>query len=206
MYSKAHNFNFNKILGGVGALLVAVGSLTLFSGSVGIIGIIGLPLVLLAIKNLVYEFKDYTVYTTAVLGFFCGLIGTVIAIIVFAVFNFFSGFIFTHPFVSLFGMLIAFAAWGVMFLFLLGSSVFFKHTFNNLANLAYSNILRKGASLLLIGSALTIVVIGFILLFVAWVLIAIGFFSIRSPNSTPAYEWIPPNHTNRYTRKLSTLL
>lgn len=181
MYTEeSRSFGANKILGGIGSLLSAVGSLSLFSGPIGVVGIIGLILVLIAIKGFSEEYRSYSTYHTALLAFFCGAIGTIIAIIVFAAFDFFSVIFYAHPVVSVVGILGTLLAWVIMFLFLLISGLLFKFTFGILARLSRQSLLRTGSTILLVGAALTIVVVGFVMLFAAWLVIAIGFFSMRT--------------------------
>ena len=192
MYPEStRNFESNKILGGVGALLTAIGSLVLFSGTVGIVGIVGIILVLISMRGLADDFKDYSIYRNAVNGFIFGVIGILIAIAVFAAFSFLSGFIFAHPIVGVLGILGAIVGWGLMFVFFLIAGVFYKQGFDVLANKSREGMLRTGSLLLLIGSILTVVFIGFFLLFVAWILIAVGLFSLR-PTIQPAQTYTAP--------------
>jgi uncharacterized membrane protein len=185
------NFESNKILGGVGAILTAIGSLVLFNGSVGIVGILGLILVLISMRGLADEYKHYSIFHSALIGFILGIIGIFIAIIVFAAFAFLSGFIFVHPVIGILGIVGAVIGWGLMFLFFLLSGVFFRHAFYHLAYESRINLLRTGGLLLLIGGILTVIFVGFFLLFVGWIIIAVGLFSLQLPmQPTPAYT--PP--------------
>jgi len=197
MYSKgSHSFVANKVLGGIGALLAAIGSLSLFSGSVGVVGIIGLILVLIAIRDLADEYRAYSMYRTALLGFFFGISGTIIAIIVFAAFDFFSIIFFAHPIVGVVGILVALVAWVIMFLFLLASGLLFRATFSILSRLSRQDMLRTGSIMLLIGSATTIIVVGFVVLFAAWLVLAIGFFTMKPPTThIPKYTQAPFGQT-----------
>ncbi len=192
MYPEStRNFESNRILGGVGALLTAIGSLVLFSGPVGIVGIVGIILVLISMRGLADDFKDPTIYRSTLNAFIFGFIGILIAIGVFAAFGFLSGFIFAHPIVGAFGFLGALAGWGLMFVFILIGGVFYKHAFDSLASKSHEGLLRTGSLILLIGSILTIIFIGFFLLFVAWIVIAIGLFSLK-PVTQPAQAYTPP--------------
>jgi uncharacterized membrane protein len=192
MYPEStRNFESNRILGGVGALLTGIGSLVLFSGAVGIVGIVGLILVLVSMRGLADDFKDYAIYRNALNGFIFGFIGILVAIAVFAVFGFLSGFIFAHPIVGALGFLGALGGWGLMFIFVLIGGIFYKQAFDGLARKSGEGLLRTGSLLLLIGSILTIILVGFFLLFIAWLLIAIGLFSLK-PVMQSAQAYIPP--------------
>jgi uncharacterized membrane protein len=197
MYPESNrNFESNRILAGVGALLTAIGSLVVFRGPVGIVGIVGLILVLIATRWLADDYKNYAIYRNAVAGFTLALIGTFIAIAVFAAFDFLSGFIFSHPIVGVLGYIFAIGGWLVMFLFFLLQGVFFKQAFDNLAHSSKEGILRTGGLLLLIGGALTIIFVGFFLLFIGWIIVAIGLFSLRPPmQPTQTYTSPPPTTT-----------
>ena len=99
------NFESNRILGGVGALLTAIGSLVLFQGTIGIVGLVGIVLLLISMRGLADDFKDNAIFRHSLVGFIFGLIGTLIAVAVFAAFAFLGGFIFTHPIIGAFGIL-----------------------------------------------------------------------------------------------------
>ncbi len=195
----SRNFESNRILAGVGAILAAIGSLLLLRGSVGIVGIVGLILVLIAAKGIADEYKNCTIYRNSIAGFTMGLIGTVIGITEFAIFDFLRGFIFSHPIVGAFGYILAIGGWIVMFLFFLLEGIFFKQAFENLAYSSKESILRTGGLLLLIGGALTIIFAGFFVLFIGWIIVAAGLFSLRPPVQ-PAQTYIhPPTSPNAGT-------
>jgi uncharacterized membrane protein len=182
MYPESsRNFESNRILAGVGAILTAVGSLVVFRGPIGITAIIGLILVLIAARGLAEDYKNLAIYRNMFNGFMLGLVGTFIAVVVFAAFDFLSGFIFSHPIVGVLGYLIAIGSWIVMSLFFLIAGVFLKQAFDNLAHSSGVGILRTGGLLLLIGGILTIILVGFFLLFLGWIFIAVGLFSLRPP-------------------------
>jgi uncharacterized membrane protein len=175
------NFETNKILGGVGTLLTAIGTLVLFQGTVGIVGLVGMILLLIAMRGLSDDFKDYGVFRRAVGGFIFALIGTLIAIAVLSAFSILTGFFFTHIVLGSLVLAGAIVGWVVMFIFFVLSGIFYRLAFNSLADKSRIPMLRTGALILLIGSVLTIVFAGFVLMFVAWILIAVGLFSLRLP-------------------------
>jgi uncharacterized membrane protein len=191
MYSDSiRNFETNKILGGVGALLTAIGSLVLFSGAVGIVGIVGIILVLISMRGLADDFKDILIFRRALTGFVFGIIGVIIAIAVLSAFGFLTGFIFAHPVVGAFGLLLAIVAWVTMYVFLILASVYFKQSFDLLAGKSNEGLLRIGGLILLIGGALTIIFVGFFLMFIGWLLIAVGLFLMRPP-----MQQVPPTYS-----------
>ncbi len=180
MYPEStRNFETNKMLGGVGALLTAIGTLVLFRGTIGIVGLVGMILLLIAIRGLSDDLKDYGVFRRAVGGFIFGLIGTFLAIAVLSVFSILQGFFFTHIVLGSLVLAGAVIGWIIMFIFFVLSGIFYRLAFNSLADKSRVPMLRTGATILLVGSALTIVLAGFVLMFVAWILIAVGLFSLR---------------------------
>jgi len=193
------NFESNRILGGVGALLTAIGSLVLFQGTVGIVGLVGIILLLIAMHGLADDFKDYSIFRSTVGGFIFDLIGTLLAVAVFAAFNFLHGFIFSHVIIGVFGYIFAIGGWIIMFIFFVLAAVFYRFAFYSLAAKSRVPILRTGAIVLLVGGTLTIVFVGFFLMFVAWILIAVGLFSLRLPSeytgATEARNVTPPPAT-----------
>jgi uncharacterized membrane protein len=192
MYPESNrNFETNRLLGGVGALLTAIGSLVLFHGTVGIVGLVGLILLLLSMRGLADDFQNYSIFRNVLTGFVFGIIGTVLAIIVFAAFTFLSGFIFSHYIVGALGFIVAIVGWLLMFVFLLLSGIFYRQAFASLAYKSHEQLLRTGGLLLLIGSILTIIFVGFFVMFIAWLIIAVGLFSLRPPMQ-PAQVYTPP--------------
>jgi uncharacterized membrane protein len=176
------NFETNKILGGVGALLTAIGTLVLFRGTIGIVGLVGMILLLIAMRGLSDDFKDYGVFRRAVSGFIFGLIGTFLAIAVLSAFSILTGFFFTHIVLGSLVLAGAVIGWVVMFIFFVLSGIFYRLAFYSLAHKSRVPMLRTGATVLLVGSALTILLAGFVLMFVAWILIAVGLFSLKLPS------------------------
>ncbi len=145
MYQEpSRNFESNRILAGVGAILAAIGALVVFRGPVGIIGIVGMILVLIATRGLADDYKNHAIYRNALTAVTLGLIGTFIAIAVFAAFDFLSGFIFNHPIVGVLGYIFAIGGWLVMFLFFMLAGVFFNQAFGSLAHSSGVSVLRTG--------------------------------------------------------------
>jgi uncharacterized membrane protein len=189
----SRSFESNKILGGVGSILTAIGSFIPFSPSMGIVYIIGIILVLISMKGLSEDLKDLAIFRNAFNGFIFGIIGAVVGIASFAVIiaSIFSGFTFTRPLYSAFGILLAIGALLVVFGLLVIASVFFKRAFEILESKSGEKLFRTGGLLLLVGAVLIIIFgLGFVLLFVAWILIGVAFFSMRAQTQTVSTQ--PP--------------
>lgn len=188
----------NKTLGGVGALLVAIGSFIPFLGPVGII------LVLIAMKGLADYYNEDDLFTKSLYGFIFGIIGIVAAIAIFiaaifggALTDIFTGFgspFYTFPVVTLVLFIVGLV---VMFVFLLLQAIFYRESFRILSEMSGEKLFDTAGLLLLIGAILTIILIGFILLFVAWILVTAGFFAIKTPTTQLPAAAPPPTPTAR---------
>ncbi len=177
------NFNTNKIYSGVGAILIAIGSL------IPAVGIIGIVILLIGLRELSYYYQDIDMLRNTLYGFIFGIL----ALFFFTVITFvhIPGLLlsiiseiisnpteltkeFASPiFFDLIGIFL------IMFLLFFFESIFFKRTFNALASKTGAKSFSTGGFLLLIGSVLIIFLIGFIILLVAWLMIAKASFSLK---------------------------
>ena len=80
------------------------------------------------------------------------------------------------------GVLIGLAA---LWVFVMVSSVFLKRSLDRVAGALNVSMFRTAALLYLIGAVLTIALVGFILLFVAEILLVVAFFSIPDAPAPP---------------------
>ncbi len=169
----------NRTLGGVGALLIAVGSFF------PILSLVGIILVLVAMKGLAEYYNEAEIFENALYGFIFGIIGIVAFIVIF--FSVFVGgiFVFEPPYFvaapSAFAVLAFLVALLVMFIFFLVQAIFYKKSFTMLSDKTGEKMFDTAGLLLLIGAVLTIILVGVVLLFVAWILATVAFFSIRVP-------------------------
>jgi len=157
----------NKLWAGIGSLLIALGIFFPF------LTLIGLILLIFALKGFAETYKNETIFNMAAIGFTFYLIGT-------AGFGILS-FLFLLYFLQKIHLIILFFMLSGFFisLFYLLGTIFFKISFDQLALVTKEENFRIFSLLLLIGGVLTIVLVGFILLFIAWILLAITFFSIK---------------------------
>lgn len=171
----------NKTLGGIGALLVAIGAI------VPIIGIVGIILVMIAAKGLAEYYNENAIFQNALYGLIFYIIAVVAA--AFVLVGAFFGGMFANPLAFIGGVIIAVA---VMFIFYLLGAMFFKKSFNILSMKSGEKMFDTAGLLLLIGAILTIIIIGVILMLVAWILVAVAFFSIKPPSALPPTSSQPP--------------
>ncbi len=163
----------NKTLGGIGAILLAIPFLNL----------VGIILVLIAMKGMAEYYNDDDIFKNALYGFIFGVVGVIALVIVILMFAF--GFAVVHPVVTPFaefGLFII--ALIVLYVFSLIGAIFYKNSLNNLSEKSGEQMFNTAGLILIIGAAIP--VIGEILKFVAWILVAVGFFNIKMPTQMPA--------------------
>ena len=176
-----------KSLAAIGALLLVIGTFIPF------LGIIGFILLMIGLKNLADYYQDRRIFDNALYGIIFGIIGVAAAafLIVAVVFGgSFLGFQFA-PGGDITGNLFAFfggiaIALVVAFIFYILMAIYLRKSFDALANKSGVGMFRTAGLLLLIGAVLTIILIGIILIFVAWILLTVAFFSMSSAPPPPA--------------------
>jgi uncharacterized membrane protein len=196
-------FQTNKALGGVGALLLFIGCLTFISPAVGILGFIGFILVLIALNGFANYYKEKGIFNNALYGMIIFIVGVVVAIGVAIIFlvDFFTSIgidltnwqsLQTVDWASIMTPdKILGLVWSgivvliILFIFCILGAYFFRKSLDLLATKTDVKLFGTTGLILLIGAVLTIVLIGFILLFVAILLLIISFFTIKTPASTP---------------------
>jgi uncharacterized membrane protein len=179
----------NKTLGGVGAILLAIPFLNL----------IGIILLLVAMKGVADDYNTPDIFKNALYGFIFGVVG-VIALVA-AILIFFFGVAVLTPYpsppytspstVPLAGLGLIVLVVVIMYVFALVSAIFYNKALGILAAKSGEGIFNTGGMLLLIGAIIP--VIGVLLQFVAWILVAVGFFNIRP--STQVFVPTPPAPT-----------
>jgi uncharacterized membrane protein len=173
-----------KSLASVGALLLVIGSFIPF------LGIVGFILLMIGLKNLSDYYKDRGIFNNALYGVLFGIIGVAAAaFILIAVF--FGGMLFGFQYgpgediTGITGNVVAFfggilIAVVVAFIFYILMALYLKRSFDSLAHMSGIGMFRTAGLLLLIGAILTIILIGLVLIFVAWILLTVAFFQMPS--------------------------
>jgi len=197
----------SKTLGGVGALLVVIGFLGPFVGVpyTGLLSLVGAILTLIALKGMADNYNEMSIFNNALYGIIIIIIGVVaaVAIAVIAVFSAISGLDWTNAaalqeyfmdlnhIYALIGPIIG--ALVVLFIFMVAAAVFFRKSLTTLTMKTGEKIFDTAGLLWLIGAVLTIIAVGLILIWIAWILIAVGFFSIKTTAAQPpAAQSQPP--------------
>jgi len=174
----------NKTLGGIGALLVAFGFFVPF------LSIIGIILVFIALKGIADTYGDSSIFQNALYGIIFLIVGAVAgAVVILGAFfgiGWNMGTSATMDFTDIWafiGTIIIGAV--ILFVFYLLSAIFFKKSFDTLATKTGERMFGTAGLLMLVGAILTIVLVGLILLLIAWILVAVAFFSIKTTAAQP---------------------
>ena len=196
------DFQTNKILGGVGAILLLIGCLTSVSPGLGLLGLIGFILVLVALYGFANYYNEKGIFNNALYGIIIFIIGFVvtIAVAIFILVDFLTslGIDLTNwqsfqsvdwasimtpdKIMHLVGSGIV--ALVILFIFSILGAYFIRKSLDLLATKTGVKLFGTTGLILLIGAVLTIILIGFILIFIAIILLIISFFSINLPTST----------------------
>ena len=203
----------SKNLGGVGAILILIGALGIFVlPYVLVISLIGIILVLIALHGLANYYKEQKIFSNALFGFIAQIVGGVSAIValLYIVFDttLFTGVLdkifpgWNGNWSSLSGMtptttglgigdftsiLGALLVVGLIFwVFTIVASVFNWRSLKALSTKANAGLFSSAAIVLVIGAVLTVIFIGFVIMWIAVLMLAIAFFQIKPQETQPA--------------------
>jgi uncharacterized membrane protein len=163
------NLSQSKMLGGVGSILIFI----------PFVSIVGYILMIIAIRDISQDLKDKTIFNNVLIAAATGIVGAVAGAAV-IVFGAITG-IFTAGISAFFGAITGLL---IVWVFLIISAVFLKRAYDSMSQELGVKMFGTAATLYLVGAVLTIVLVGFILLFVAEIMQAVAFFSI--PDRPPA--------------------
>jgi len=167
-----------KTLGGVGGILVFIPFLSL----------VGWILILLATKEISESVQDKTIFDDALLAGITAVIGAVVFAFVFALVVFTGSsagpfapgpFAFSGLFL---GVLAAF------WVFTIISAIFLKRSYEKISQRLNISAFASAGLLYLIGAALTIVLVGFLILLIALIFQVVAYFSIQDRPPTPGWS------------------
>jgi len=178
------SFEHGKTLAGVGAILLLLGFVP-YAGWV--LAIVGVVLLVIGMKELSKYYQDQNVYQNTLTGvkFYVVAVVAAAAAIVAVMIGVASATDFTFKnFVPTVGFGVGVAALlaglVVAFVFYILAASHLKRALDSLAQKSGETSFATAGTLLWIGSILTIVLIGLVLIFVAWIFATMGFFSIKS--------------------------
>jgi uncharacterized membrane protein len=153
-----------KTLGGIGSILIFI----------PFVSIIGYIFVIVAVKQISDDLQDKAILRNIVIASATGIVGAL-----------------AGAFVIL-GSLLAFGRSGVgglltglfiVWVFLIVSAIFLRRTYSTMGQRLGVGSFKTAATLYLVGAVLTIVVVGFLVLFIAEIVQAVAYFSI--PDQPP---------------------
>lgn len=209
-----------KNLGGIGALLLVIAGIGFFGTPfVGLLGIVGLILVLVALKGMADSYNESRIFKNAVYFFVAVLIGVVafIGVLVASLIYFLTNLPdwaqtyinnqdwqglanafsqHTSDLGSFGGSLWTLVTYVILALILFVMFVvamfFFRRSLGLLATKTNVGLFGTTGLLMLIGAVLTIVIIGFFLIWIGWIILTIAFFSVRATAQTAPSPPTPP--------------
>jgi len=167
-------FDSSKSLGGVGAILVAIGSF------VPVLAIVGIILVLIGMKGLSDAYGEEAIFKNALYGLIFEIVAAAALFFVF-IGALFGGLATLEPMTFLAGFGLALI---VAFIFFVVAAYFYKKSFDMLSSKSGERLFGTAGLLLLIGAVLTIILVGSLVMLIAWILAAVAFFSLKPPTST----------------------
>ncbi len=190
-----------KSLGGIGSLLLV---LSVIPSAGPILGIIGFILVLIAVKNISEAVGNKAIYDNALISIILGIVGLVVGLVVgvagflsfFGAPRFFQG-PFEPPFERGFQpgdfmgpgfisfILAIIAGLLVIWATTIASAVYLRRSFTSIASALNIKQFSTAATLYLIGAVLVVVLVGFIIIFIAAIIQTLAFFSIPEQPTKP---------------------
>jgi len=189
------NFQYSKTLACEGAVLIILGLIPYVGWVLGIIGVI---LLMRSMKEFAAYYGDKMIYENALSGvkyYIVALVAAAVAIAAIVIgvgtathFTF-KGFTLTVGFGV--GLAVFFGGLIISFIFFILASALLKKTFDTLAQKSGERSFATAGNLLWWGSILTIIVVGFLLIFIAWIFAIIGFFAMK-PQSLASQQYNPP--------------
>jgi uncharacterized membrane protein len=210
----------NKTLGGIGAVLLLIGTIPFAEPYVGVIALIGFILVLVALHGLASYYKENGIFNNALCGFIGAIVGVVATVIAAIYVIFYTSILtdFLHKIYpgwngswsSLAGLTpntsnitvsditpvlgAIFAVFVILWIFLIISAFFNRRSLKMLSAKTSVGLFSTAGLLLIIGAILAIVLIGLLLMWIAILLMAIAFFQIKPQPEQPVAP-APPLQT-----------
>ena len=163
------NLSTAKTLGEVGSILELI----------PFISIVGYILTLISVKYISDELHDQSVFNNMLYAVITGIAG--VAVGFFVLLGGIASSMFTGGLSAVVGV---FAFLAIPWLVLMVSAIFVRRAFETMATKLSVDSFRTAGTLYLIGAALTIVLVGFIILFVAYIFQIISFFAIKDTVSS----------------------
>ena len=203
------NFESNKTQAGVGALLLLL-SIAPYAGWV--LGLVGIVLLVKSMREFANYYGDQSIFQntwTGIKYYIVALVAATVAVTAFIIgvlsataFTFTGIFTLTAGFGI--GIIAGISGLLVAFIFYVLAANHLKATFSTLAEKSGDNSLATAGNLLWVGSILTIIGVGLILIFISWIFATVGFFGMRAQfpqySQTQSYNYTPSNQPAQPTQ------
>lgn len=207
------NLETSKYLGGIGAILIVIAGIAIFGiPYTGFLALVGIILVLASAKSLADNYGEASIFNNALYALITGIIGAIVFIGI-AVYSLLSALadlglkpenLSTLPTIiqqrmmggdmgfiwRLLGNIIL--AWVVLSICLIIATIFSRKSLNLLSAKSGVGLFGAAGIVMLIGGILFVIFIGAILVWIAWILVAIAFFLIKTEPTQPS---MPPPPT-----------
>ncbi len=212
------NFETSKNLAGIGAILLFAGLLP-YANTFAILPLIGLILLLIGLKGLAEYYKEAGIFNNALYGTIVAIVGVVVvaAIAFTALLGLFSvlvpswngdwttlttvlnqvnvntniTFSDIAPYAGLFLL-----DYVLLFVFALVFALLYRRTLGQLSNKTGVGLFGATGTVMLVGGVLTIILIGYLLIWIAMLLFAIALFQIKQPEA-PQFAAAPPQNVTQ---------
>ena len=180
--NKMSSLESNKSLAGIGSILLIFPFLSF----------VGIILVFIGMKGLSDYYKDDRIYHDALRGLVFLIVAAITIAVMVPIFILGGAFeIFAlGPLGVGFGLIAFILLIAVIFIFYLLAAMNLRKAFISLAEKSGENMFETAGMLLFFGAIFTIIIVGFVLIFFAWVIATIAFFSIKVPSQP--YSYVSP--------------
>ena len=200
----------SKTLGGIGAILMFVGIIPVIN-SYAVIELVGLILVMVALYNLAGYYSERGIFNNALYGVIAGIVGVAVAVgtVILSVLTSVTNFLYAvfpdwnGDWASLSGLtpdpsnlsmeaivpfLVGlFVALAVLWIFAIIATYFVRRSLISLSAKSGVGLFSTAGLLMLVGAVLTIAFgLGLILIWIATLILAIAFFTMKPQESQPA--------------------
>jgi uncharacterized membrane protein len=213
----------SKNLGGIGAILLLVGTLPVLSSySFGVLALVGIVIILVALNSLANIYKERGIFNNSLYGLIVGIVGAVIAAVVIVVavlsnlktlleqvypswngqwssLSSLSGMtpntsnLTSSTVVSVFEGVLV--AFVILWIFIIVWAFFVRRSLKTLADKSSVGLFSTAGLLLIIGAFLTIVIIGLLIMWIGVLLMVIAFFQMKPQPEQPMATMAPPPST-----------
>jgi uncharacterized membrane protein len=205
--------------GGIGAILLIVGSLSSFGVGPygGILDLAGIILVLVAMHGLAGYYNERGIFSNAIYAIITSVVGAAVVVaagvVTFFSFlnsigfdtnnvtnatylqNFFTNFDWSTKWSTIWGYVGVFIAlWIVFIIFIAVAAFLFRRSLNMLSSKTEVGMFGTAGWLMLIGAILAVIGVGLIIIWIGWILLAVAFFSMKTQGSQPVQSTqnVPP--------------